>query len=385
MNESSPLNLRNLDVLRGVLALEVLLGHARWLLWMPWWQWSQLPHPALTKFIGLSSGILMFGNEAVMVFFVLSGFFIHLRLALGRASGCPQSLDVRDYFRRRARRILPPYYAALILTVVCDAVGHTWFPQLYDAQTGDAMLDQICRDSGYGMKSVAPALLALPDLLLVRFGSNGALWSVGMEVFFYLLYPAFAWLWTRSRAMAYMAGLGVSLVAYAPGADFLFSRTLSYYPLWLLGALLADWLSQRNVRPHSSRDVLAGLALALIGLAGCRWQTIIATPLLLLLSRGLMGAGAVFGMAHVSRRVCDLRGVRWMEWIGLRSYSLYVFHLPVFFLMSAMIFARWGVRPQHGWFALLGSVLAILTGVLGWHLVERRFLPRRLVLEEQAR
>src|SRR5207248_557509 len=79
----SPLmRLRNLDMLRACLALMVLIGHARWLLWMPWHEWRTLPHATYEWTLATGFGLFRYGGQAVTVFFSLSGFFIHLRAAM---------------------------------------------------------------------------------------------------------------------------------------------------------------------------------------------------------------------------------------------------------------------------------------------------------------
>jgi peptidoglycan/LPS O-acetylase OafA/YrhL len=381
MGEASSLNLRSLDVLRGVLALEVLLGHARSLLWMPWWKWSQMPHSKLGMLCGYASGILKFGSDAVMVFFVLSGFFIHLRLSADWTQGKPHPLDVGNFLKRRARRILPPYYAALLLTVLLDVVGAGLFHTLYDGRTVDPMMNEKRQMGGFHTASVIPALLAMPNLLGIRFGTNGALWSVGMEVLYYLLYPAFAWLWIRSRSVAYCIGLAISLLPFFVVRPFLFSGALTCYPLWLGGALLADWLSYHGLFQRCWLAFLLGLSVAGVALLLCNMAMVQAHSLLLLGSRLVMGVSAVLSVAHLREGFCDKQRVLgWLEFIGARSYSVYIFHMPVLFLLSGWAFERWGERPADGWLALAGSLIALVAGLAGWFLVERHFMPKRVNL-----
>ena len=127
------MKLRNLDVLRACLALMVLVGHARMLLWIGWQDWKVLPHAWWEMGVSVFFAAFRFGHQAVMVFFALSGFFIHLRAAQALVEGRDQGFNAMSYLARRARRILPPYYAVLIFTVLLDAVGHHWFPRLYAA------------------------------------------------------------------------------------------------------------------------------------------------------------------------------------------------------------------------------------------------------------
>ena len=66
------INLRSLDVLRGLVATYVLFGHARWLLWTGQAAWIKLPHSLAANMLAEASALLRYGHEAVMIFFVLS-------------------------------------------------------------------------------------------------------------------------------------------------------------------------------------------------------------------------------------------------------------------------------------------------------------------------
>ena len=77
-------------MLRGLLAAYVLAGHARWLLWTGQGKWAAKSHSVWQNVLATSSGLPRYGHEAVMVFLVLSGFFIHLRAAQQQA-GMPAS------------------------------------------------------------------------------------------------------------------------------------------------------------------------------------------------------------------------------------------------------------------------------------------------------
>src|SRR5688572_6013586 len=139
MNRISDASLRNLDVLRGLLALYVVFTHARWLLWQGHSAFMAQPHAAWEKALAYGAGGFKYGHLAVMVFFALSGFFIHLRMAQKFADGVSSPhLGTVEYLKRRAWRILPVYYFALGLTLIFDLIGRAWYPMLYQAATPDA-------------------------------------------------------------------------------------------------------------------------------------------------------------------------------------------------------------------------------------------------------
>lgn len=135
------INLRALDVLRGLLAVYVLAGHARWLLWTGYANWQGGAHPGWANALAKAGASLRYGHEAVMVFFVLSGFFIHLRAAEQLGEGNTVRFSAGDFFRRRVRRLLPPYALALLVTFTADFAGRQIYPALYAGQVGDALLD----------------------------------------------------------------------------------------------------------------------------------------------------------------------------------------------------------------------------------------------------
>ena len=126
----------------------------------------------------------------------LSGFFIHFRAAEARS--------------RRAvsrRPVLPAALASIGAAVLFRArrhawramlIGRTWWPTLYVARTGDALLDPPSLAAGISQTSVVPAVLLLPSSLGRDFGSNGPLWSLAFEAVYYAIYPL--WLWVRRRS-----------------------------------------------------------------------------------------------------------------------------------------------------------------------------------------
>ncbi|HMJ91091.1 MAG TPA: acyltransferase family protein, partial [Candidatus Acidoferrum sp.] len=187
----SAINLRSLDVLRGLLAIYVVFTHARWLLWQGHPAFMAQPHAVWEKALAYASGVFKYGHLAVMVFFALSGFFIHLRMAEKLANGDPSpQLGAAEYLRRRAWRVLPPYYFALLFTLVLDLIGRAYYPTLYGAATPDVFTNELFALKGYDAASVLPAVLLLPRSLGLYFGSNGPLWSLAFEMVYYLAYPA---------------------------------------------------------------------------------------------------------------------------------------------------------------------------------------------------
>jgi peptidoglycan/LPS O-acetylase OafA/YrhL len=370
-------NLLALDALRGVLATYVLCGHARWLLWAGYREWMSRPHAGWAVRLAQAAAGLRFGHEAVMVFFVLSGFFIHLRVARRLARGPDQRFDSASYFRRRAHRLVAPYLLALVVTVLCDLIGRGLAPDLYAAHTGDATLDVNFARKGYSWDAVLPALMLLPTSLGKDFGSNGPLWSLSFEVIYYLLYPL--WLACRRRSVLVAYGL-VPALAFAAGfvpGDHYPAVVASHYPIWLAGAALAEaavrgWLSRRV----AALALAAGLVTFGVYLV---WPgTSFVKSVLSAVGYGAAAAAAMSGMPARWNHSLWMRPLRFL---GLRSYTIYIVHFPVLVLLSAITFAVAGVRPQSGLPAMAGGLLALAVSVACFELVEKHFVHERIHLD----
>jgi peptidoglycan/LPS O-acetylase OafA/YrhL len=381
MNKISDASLRNLDVLRGLLALYVVFTHARWLLWQGHSAFLSQPHAAWEKALAYGAGGFKYGHLAVMVFFALSGFFIHLRLAQKLADGHRSpTLGTAEYLKRRAWRILPVYYFALALTLVLDTIGRAKYPMLYQAATPDAFTNQVFALKGYSLESVIPALLLLPRSLGLYFGSNGPLWSLGFEMIYYLAYPAWFALRKRFGQRAYLIGFAIAIGAAfcrmhaeAPMLDWA-TEVISLWAVWLTGAWLAETVTSRVDR----KFVLGGAAAALVAWAGSHVHLPEPVKIPLLMA---LGGGVVLVFASLPTRMVSLRVVGWMETLGQQSYTLYVCHFPVIALISARAFQTGGERPSHGWLALYGVVAAVIVAKASFYLCERHFLHARIRLE----
>ena len=99
---SSPRRIDNIERLRGLAALGVVLCHV-----IGQFYGVTRYSPGPERLVGWA------GQVGVAVFFVVSGFCIRLPMARALAADSGARLDVRRYLHRRARRILPPYWIAI--------------------------------------------------------------------------------------------------------------------------------------------------------------------------------------------------------------------------------------------------------------------------------
>ncbi|MFK4146667.1 acyltransferase family protein [Streptomyces sp. NPDC004065] len=298
--------LEGLDGLRGLAALYVVLFHC-WLYTFPGYPDSSAPR--------WLEG-LMFGRLAVVFFLVLSGF----SLAVSPARHGWRSGGAGRFLRRRAWRILPPYWAALAMSLVISRLvvpaSHSGPP------TGTSVLV-------YGL--VAQDMFTAPT-------PNGAFWSIGVEAELYLLFPLLLFVRRRLGAALLVAcvtipvigrGLAAANASPVEGDNWLAPHLAPVFVAGLAGAGIVTASERVRRLPWGWFAALAALpVLALGAVQGSVWTVkhyfwidlAVAPAMAMLLAAVATGRPALLVRLLTAR---PLRG------LGGFSYSLYLIHLPV--------------------------------------------------------
>jgi peptidoglycan/LPS O-acetylase OafA/YrhL len=305
-----------LDGIRGLAALYVVVHHC-WLLAFP-------GYPANTGPAWL--GWLIHGRLAVVVFIVLSGF----SLAIAPARHGWQLGGAMRYARRRARRILPAYWAALIASAVIATV----VPYLPHSEPPT-------------LRSFAVYALMLQDAVAAP-APNGAFWSIAAEAGLYLAFPLVLLLRRRAGAAVTLAVVtvpvvvaGLLLPALSTGSRAT-GYTLELAPLFTVGVLAAGVVAAgERIRrvPWTGLSALAAApVLTLIAVQGPAWT--VAHYYWIDLAVG--PAIALFLAAVATRRPARLAGLLSsgpLQALGDFSYSLYLIHMPLVALVSTLVVA----------------------------------------------
>ncbi|MFS4506902.1 acyltransferase family protein [Clavibacter sp. Sh2141] len=365
MAEARRPELTYLDGMRGAAALAVVAFHA--------FLYTGVVGQA-SRDLPLLGWITGYGYLGVPVFIVLSGYVLMLPVA-GRPG-----LDLRHgtaaFLRRRARRILPPYFAALALSLLMALL----IPVMRDG--AETAWENAAPASPLG---IASHVLLLHDLSPDWVNQvNGPLWSVAVEWQIYFLMPLLLLpLWRRFGGLpVVVTATGVmtvaSLLGFAPWAC-----------PWLLGLFAAGMLAAEitvGPRPRWAGDRVlltaawSGAAVLLLGitvLQGSVWAAELV-------------AGAAFAalLAWAGGRTMAGRGPRALSVfssrpaarMGLVSYSVYLVHSPFLALGNLLLLPL--DLPTGAYAALMLLVVAPLAVAAGFgffHLVERHFLNTRQV------
>jgi peptidoglycan/LPS O-acetylase OafA/YrhL len=266
------------------------------------------------------------GYLGVDVFFVISGYLITGIIASDLQSG---SFSLRRFYERRARRILP---ALFVVVALCMVAAWLWM-----------IPDQLVE---FGASLIAVPLF-VSNLLFWRqsgyFATEASLnpllhtWSLAVEEQFYILFPlALLALTALGRrlvlpALILVALSSLGLAEWTTSRDADTSFYLAHTRMWELfsGAIIAMSSLERSGRGSLVRQSLAGLGLILCAIAFGSFTEGSRHPGLLTVIP-VLGTCLIFVCANSESAVGRVLSYRPLVWTGLISYSLYLYHLPMF-------------------------------------------------------
>jgi peptidoglycan/LPS O-acetylase OafA/YrhL len=348
-----PPRLRALDGLRGVAALIVVFHHIA-MMWPPLADlfYDAGAHvPVLASVVAYTPlHLLWAGPEAVIVFFVLSGFVLVLPF-----TDAPTGWA--GYYAKRFVRLYLPVAAAVGLAVYWALV----VPRRFGPGATHWLQAQ----------ALQPTLhFATTDLLLLRDPPgllDGPLWSLRWEVWFSLLLPLYALAAMRLRSL-WPVKLAALLVATAIGTAR-GTHWLEFLPMFGIGALMAvERDSLRRLVARVTRRGGALVAAAALLLLDVDWSCA-AVHGAGGYAAGAAESGVALGAAAIVALVLGWRPAvhaaerRPLQWLGSRSFSLYLVHLPLLLSLAVVLHSP----PLVG---LLGLPLSLLLADLFYRLVD---------------
>lgn len=292
-----------LDAIRFLAAMVVFLSHTAEQRWSGGVLWQIIP----------------WGSDAVVVFFVLSGFVIAYVVE-------ERERSARIYAINRLARIYSVTIPALILTYVLDAFGRAEEPSLY-LNSPDYVPNQVTWQ-------ILNSLLFTNRIWFnhVQPGTIGAYWSLGYEIPYYVAFGAAAFAsrpWAIAGMIAVMATVGPNITAY--------------FPMWLLGLASYRCCAKRPLAPTFGLMVwtVSIVLLALIELPpknrpGLFYDVNILSPqwdrvLLHYYSVAMLFAMNIVGFRGASPLFAASfeMAARPIRWAGQNTFALYLFHMPI--------------------------------------------------------
>lgn len=365
-----------LDGIRGLAALYVMFSH----LFI-----FQFSISAWSGCAGLLVNWLLYGHLAVDVFIVLSGFCLVIPAV--RSGQLPGSAVA--FFKKRARRILPPFYAALIFC----AAALLALPHVKHAS------------HAFTLPALAINALLLQDAFPnYDYSFNPPFWSVAVEWKIYFLFPPLLFVWKRysyTGLLGSAAALAVAVTAalheWRPAMPL--GHTCPWYVfLFILGmaaGLLAFSEKGRSHAPKSLWGVLCFLPLLMLLLKlypiTRLGEDAVFVPHLPLIdtAAGALTASLLALLASASGPVSAWgRSVLSLKPLGTFGYSLYLVHFPLISCLDLAAHHLPGLHTSSARqaFLFVAGPPLVIAGAYLFHLVcERPFMTKPAVKTEPER
>jgi len=297
------------------------------------------------KLLIFPAGLADFGYEAVTFFFILSGFV--LTYTHGGDDGL--NVSVSQFARSRLLRIAPSYFLALIVAA----------PFVVAAALKAGHLDV--------ENTLVPLMLQSwwPPAALLW---NSPAWSLSNEIFFYALYPAIWWAWSRldsiiSLTMACALVLAVATIRSAcPDISPAWHNFAAYFPLlnlpqFVLGVTLGKLFLSKGPTASSNSIFLASISALILVICFKVTQPWLSNNIILCAVFGAM-IYAVGGLKSISLAIFSMR---WLVVLGEASYAIYILHVPIWTWWDrvARVLLDLNLPPTLDFSLYLGCVLSI--------------------------
>jgi peptidoglycan/LPS O-acetylase OafA/YrhL len=313
------------------------------------------------------------GFIGVDVFFVISGYLITTIIVSEIRAG---SFSLARFYERRIRRIIPAYVVMVAITSIIalqimlpDDLAEFGQSALFASLSVSNVFFWLESSDYFGLASDMKPLLHT--------------WSLGVEEQFYLFFPLLLLALTRVKLsrFAFLLCVAVAVISLAVSAyGVIFAPMANFYLLptraWelLAGGLLA-W---QVIRPPSTRlqaevESIVGLVLVIVPIFAYGSRTPFPGPMAM---PPVLGAALIIhaGMGNAVSSVHKVLSVPALRFIGIISYSLYLWHWPIM-VLSRYYFIELSEVGNAG--VLAASMAA---AVLSWAFVEQPFRRRDSVI-----
>lgn len=312
------------------------------------------------------------GWLGVHLFLVLSGFCLYYGV-LKRATVADASIDLKRFGVRRCRRIVPPYYLALLISVLAGIAA-----SIRNHRGVLASLN--------GLADIPSHLLMIHNFSSrTMYSINAPFWSLALECQLYLLFPIFVWI----AAKRGLAALGVLTFAISALYQFGVSHIVGRQPEW------HHFGAAYYALPGRCFEFAVGMIAAALVLRPVKYQGKTAVAIVALLAWpawaaaadqirytpirdqmwGLIFASAVVLCAKVPNCLFTSRAGRVLTWIGIVSYSTYLYHDPLINILDP---GRFGLAISNDAsfviFGVMRAALLIAFGGVMYHAWEKRFI-----------
>ncbi|WP_405607808.1 acyltransferase family protein [Polaribacter sp. Asnod1-A03] len=355
------------DLIRGVSALVVMFSHLRNTMFI---DYSELKGTGniSTKIFYFFTGL---GHQAVMIFFVLSGFFVG-----GAVINKRRIFKFSDYLLSRLTRLWVVLIPALIFTLGLDLLVDFLSPDIIEG-TYLKILNSGPKESySLSIKTFIANIFFFQTIYTPVYGSNSPLWSLANEFWYYILFPLmFIVLKNKSTYNFYIRVLSFFLLI---GFSIMIYDKLEGYLIWLMGVLVfALYQSNIKIRNKSISNliILFSMILFLISIVVSKKDyfagvSLISNDLFI----GVCFSIFIFSIKDSSFFIIENKYLsKFSIWLSNISFTLYVIHFPLLMLIFALFYKdNMQVLSLNSFieFSTI-SIVLIVFSYFFWYLFER--------------
>lgn len=326
-----------MDAMRSVLAVAVAFAHA-------WYLLIEDYRGQVSVLASSAYFLAGYAHASVILFFVLSGFWIARSVDRRVATGWRWS----SYLIDRLARLLVVLVPALAIGGALDAVALYGLESSTHIGATDTYVLRRNVGDALGWRVLLGNLLFLQDIAVAPLGTNGPLWSLAYEFWFYIWFPAIILSWRARRPSPFLLATGLAWIA---------PHMVIGFGCWLCGAAL-----YRATRERNGEDRRAPLGRGWLGAAATALMAMLVIVRVVGLTDLELPLAATFALFLFTLLRVDPVPPRWLRPLaayGARaSFSLYALHFPVIAFAAALLLDTGRLPPSAANIVLVAATLA---------------------------
>lgn len=340
----------HLDALRGIAAIGVCLSHLRDIFFR---DFHTLPHHSLfLAVLYLATGL---GHQWVIIFFVLSGYLVGGSVLRAHATG---RWTWGSYLFNRLTRLYIVLFPALIFGGIIDLIGIHLFGSrsIYGGAIGSHTID-FAVQKHLSLSILLGNYAFLQTIHFHTLGSNGPLWSLANEFWYYIAFPALVLaILPRIRLPRRIFHLALLIAVLL----FVKSQIALLGLVWLMGVAIHYLPRIKADNPFLRRSLMLGaLVLFALTLAWCKrfdasYSDYVLGIVVMLLIYVVLGCSRT-PMPHTYDRLAKR--------ISHSSYTLYLVHLPMVVFIAAItetVFHQQRWLPNASHLFICGGIFVVI-------------------------
>lgn len=362
----------HLDALRGLAAVGVCLEHLRDIYFCDYS--SIVHHSPLLTLLYLASGL---GHQMVMIFFVLSGYLVGGSVLRANATG---RWSWNGYLFNRLTRLYIVLAPAVAIGGLWDYFGIRLFGSngIYGGHTGAHAFTTLVK-THMGFLNLLGNYAFLQGIHVPSFGSNGPLWSLTNEFWYYIAFPPLFFAIVRSTSVLRR----LLYLVFLAGLVWFVGHQIALLGLvWLMGVAI-HYLPRISIRRAVTRGLLTVAAFACVAatLVWCKRTHSHLSDYVL----GIAVTILIYSVVNCPVSAASGLYTRAAHRLSHSSYTLYLVHVPLLVFLAAVLetrfsIVRWQPDPRHLVYGAGIFVLVVLYAQLVWFVFEKRTDGLRLQL-----